>query len=187
VRLDHLLSKEHLAPACRVRRPGPRLRRTPGEWCSRVEHRLWPSRPLSRCLYSRFAGSERAGWGCGGLTRCWVLRERAEARTPSGRRRDCGPGSVAGRLRSGGPPHGCGAGTDRWRRSRPSLENCTVDASIFSICGQVFKGTRWMPWHQEPKKDVGACDKPRGVGNRTLIRGSPNGETRLESCPVTRT
>ncbi len=27
------------------------------------------------------------------------------------------------------------------------FENCTVDASI---CGQVFKGARWMPWHQEP-------------------------------------
>jgi len=24
-----------------------------------------------------------------------------------------------------------------------------------------------MPWHQEPKKDVGACDKPRLVGNQT--------------------
>ena len=24
------------------------------------------------------------------------------------------------------------------------LENWTVDASI---CGQVFKGARWMPWH----------------------------------------
>ena len=77
----------------------------------------------------------------------------------------------------------------------PLLENCTVDASIFvseafcllhHVVWQVFKGTRWMPWHQEPKKDVGACDKPRGVGNRTLIRGFPNGETRLESCPVTR-
>ena len=34
------------------------------------------------------------------------------------------------------------------------LENCTVDASIFFI-GQVFKGARWMPWHQEPMKDVG--------------------------------
>jgi hypothetical protein len=36
-----------------------------------------------------------------------------------------------------------------------------------------------MPWHQEPMKDVGTCDKPRGVGNRTVIRGFPNGETRL--------
>jgi hypothetical protein len=26
-------------------------------------------------------------------------------------------------------------------------------------------------------KDVGACDMPRGVGNQTLIRGFPNGET----------
>ncbi len=81
------------------------------------------------------------------------------------------------------------------------VENCIVDASIlkrsnfldrpgsgfcpglvFSICflifcGQVFKGTRWMPWHQEPKKDVGICDKPGGVDNRTVIPGCPNGET----------
>jgi len=42
-----------------------------------------------------------------------------------------------------------------------------------------------MPWHQEPKKDVEACDKPREAGNRAVIRGFPNGETRLESCPVT--
>jgi len=50
---------------------------------------------------------------------------------------------------------------------------------------QVYKGTRWMPWHQEPKKDVGICDKPRGVDNQTVIRGFPNGETRLEASPVT--
>jgi hypothetical protein len=59
---------------------------------------------------------------------------------------------------------------------RPYFENCTVDASIICSC-QVDKGTRWMPWHQEPMKDVGTCDKPRGVGNQTLIRGFPNGET----------
>jgi len=41
-----------------------------------------------------------------------------------------------------------------------------------------------MPRHQEPKKDVGTCDKPRGVGNRTMSRGCPNGETRRESCRV---
>ena len=66
----------------------------------------------------------------------------------------------------------------RWcvRRDRPYLENCTVDASI-NCSRQVNKGTRWMPWHQEPKKDVGACDKPREVGNQTLIRGFPNRET----------
>lgn len=25
-----------------------------------------------------------------------------------------------------------------------------------------------MPWHQEPKKDVGICDKPGVVDNRTF-------------------
>ena len=34
-------------------------------------------------------------------------------------------------------------------------------------------------------KDVGACEKPRGAGKHATIRGCPNGETRLESCPVT--
>src|SRR3546814_11265090 len=64
------------------------------------------------------------------------------------------------------------------------FENYTVDASIF-VARQATKGTWWMPWHQEPMKDVGACDKPRGVGNRALFRGFPNGETQMESCPVT--
>jgi hypothetical protein len=63
------------------------------------------------------------------------------------------------------------------------FENCTVDASI---CGQVFKGARWMPWHQEPMKDVGGHDSPRGVVNQALIRGFPNGETRQSSWAVTR-
>ncbi len=42
---------------------------------------------------------------------------------------------------------------------------------------EVFKGVRWMPWHREPMKDVGICDKPGGVDNRTVIPGCPNGET----------
>jgi hypothetical protein len=76
----------------------------------------------------------------------------------------------------------------------PFLENCTVDASISCFCDiqkqcvillcQVFKGTRWMPWYQEPMKDVGACDKPRGVGSQTVIRGCPNGETWRPSWAV---
>src|SRR5829696_4875610 len=60
---------------------------------------------------------------------------------------------------------------------------------LFVLClcvwRQAMKGVWWMPWHQEPMKDVGACDKPWGVGNRAVIRGCPNGETWLESCPVT--
>ena len=70
------------------------------------------------------------------------------------------------------------------------FENCTVDASIFVFCVlfcccEVFMGAWWMPWHQEPMKDVVACDKPRGVGERALIRGCPNGETRQSSWTVT--
>jgi hypothetical protein len=53
------------------------------------------------------------------------------------------------------------------------------------LCGQVVKGARWMPWHQEPMKDVGACDMPRGAGNRAVIRGFPNGGTRRPSWVVT--
>lgn len=78
-----------------------------------------------------------------------------------------------------------GVGVIIWWGCRPYVENYTVDASIFIFVAQVFKGARWMPWHQEPKKDVGICDKPRGVDNQTLIRGFPNGETRLEASPVT--
>src|SRR5689334_9160231 len=78
----------------------------------------------------------------------------------------------------------CTAQAKNWWRRRPYLENYTVDASIF-VARQATKGTWWMPWHQEPMKDVGACDKPREVGNQALIRGFPNGETQLESCPVT--
>ena len=66
------------------------------------------------------------------------------------------------------------------------LENCTKAKRV--ICTdraygrggahrQDAKGTRWMPWHQEPMKDVDGCDKPRGAAERALIRGFPNGET----------
>src|SRR3954471_6390514 len=66
-------------------------------------------------------------------------------------------------------------------RSFPSGGGCAV-----FLCGQVVKGTRWMPGHQEPMKDVGGCDKPRGAVNRALIRGFPNGGTPHQSCGVTR-
>ena len=36
---------------------------------------------------------------------------------------------------------------------------------------------------QEPMKDVGICDKPRGVDNQTVIRGISEWETRLEAVP----
>jgi hypothetical protein len=151
-------------------------------------------------------GVGRNGSGRGmGWTRCWVLKERA-LRPLLGAcavRPGCRVGLgcffwITGPVP---PPRVWGGGW--W--ARLLFENCTVDASIsetrdphegsrfpgflvwvfcFSVaiclivsCVQVFKGIRWMPWHQEPMKDVGACDMPRGVGNQTLIRGCPNGET----------
>src|SRR4051794_5616940 len=51
------------------------------------------------------------------------------------------------------------------------LENCTAGANVngYHRPGlepgldhrQDTKGTRWMPWHQESKKGVDGCDKPR--------------------------
>jgi hypothetical protein len=75
-------------------------------------------------------------------------------------------------------------------RPSPDLENCTVGQRVresmsprthlgitelsrerpqLSVAGtrkssdhrQDIKGTRWMPWHQESKKGVDDCDKPR--------------------------
>jgi hypothetical protein len=46
-------------------------------------------------------------------------------------------------------------------RSRPRL-TAWSDAGG----GQATKGTGWMPWRQEPMKDVEGCEKLRGVANR---------------------
>ena len=137
-----------------------------------------------------------AWWGFAASAHCWVLRGQRPA-----------PLWGWGFLLVGGPAHaapcGCGGGG-----VRVVVENCTVDASIFVLCcvlsncfvpvgrdcvrddvgwcvGQVVKGARWMPGHQEPMKDVGGCDIPRGVANRAVIRGCPNGVTRHSSWGVT--
>jgi len=47
------------------------------------------------------------------------------------------------------------------------------------------KGLRWMPWRQVPMKDVGHCEKLRGVVNRRYIRRYPNGETHCGEPAVT--
>ena len=52
-----------------------------------------------------------------------------------------------------------------------------VCASILFLWWSSECGIRWMPWHQAPMKDVGGRDSPRGVVNRAVIRGCPNGET----------
>ena len=152
MRLDHLLSKEQLARLLRRSRPEPFLGRM-----SRDGSSLWSTGYLvssSAKSVSTSSGTEK--WSAVTVWSSTLLG-------PEGTGVPSGP--VAFR-------RGCGGA----RRDRPYLENCTVDASI-NCSRQVNKGTRWMPWHQEPKKDVGACDKPREVGNQTLIRGFPNRET----------
>ena len=99
-------------------------------------------------------------------------------------------------MRAGVRGGGCGVGV--WL----CVECCIVDASIFErlvwcpcdavvgvvrvVCGEVCKGTWWMSGHQEPMKDVGGRDSPRGVVNQAVIRGCPNGETQHPSWGVTR-
>jgi hypothetical protein len=116
-----------------------------------------------RLFFTSTASAWNVGDGRSCRARCWVSEGMA-VRLPS----VAGPSELALR---GGVMGG-------WSL----FENCTVDASI---CGQVFKGARWMPWHQEPMKDVGGHDSPRGVVNQALIRGFPNGETRQSSWAVT--
>ena len=110
-------------------------------------------------------------WGCGCCRR--VVGFSIIGRPP-----DCMGGVVVG-------PH--------WSRVLPvggcsglvGVVFCELHSGREHLCGQVFKGARWMPWHQEPKKDVGICDKPRGADNQAVIRGCPNGETRQDECLVT--
>ena len=40
------------------------------------------------------------------------------------------------------------------------------DPWVRSRGGQATKGTGWMPWRQEPMKDVAGCEQPRGVASR---------------------
>ena len=61
-------------------------------------------------------------------------------------------------------------------RARAHLENSIATSNVF-FPNQENKGTRWMPWRQEPMKDVGGCDKPGGDADQSLIPGFPNGET----------
>ena len=40
----------------------------------------------------------------------------------------------------------------------------------------------WMPRLEKAMKDVAICDKPREADKQALIRGFPNGETRLREA-----
>src|SRR5262245_66637001 len=72
----------------------------------------------------------------------------------------------------------CGS---RRARARAHLENSIV-AKASVLYDQEIKGTRWMPWRQEPMKDVGGCDRPGEAADQSLIPGFPNGETYAWYC-----
>ena len=125
MRLDHLLSKEHFY------RFGGQRARTPA---------------TVRCWFAH-------GWNVdysalGGSPASSVLHLVCVERVLVGGRVSgtlLGPeGTAARSVSSGADPselRPCWVGVvGGWSL----LENCTVDASI---CGQVFKGARWMPWH----------------------------------------
>ena len=158
---------------------------------------LLPARSLVRIALRCGVGTGSGRDGVGAKTHCWVLREQphlgcggffgSKPAPVAFRGGGCGDGRrAAGPAQSahgfvGGWVSGTGGGPGRCLRTAQWTR-----ASLFSVV-EVYKGTGWMPWHQEPKKDVVACDMPRGVGKRTVIRGSPNGETPYQSCGTTRT
>ena len=52
------------------------------------------------------------------------------------------------------------------KRAQPKTIICEAQAmkfylKKFKLIGQAKKSIRWMPWHQEPMKDVITCEKPR--------------------------
>jgi hypothetical protein len=178
VRLDHLLSKEQLADGLRTGCPWFCFEdvRSSADQLTSGTSTIWSARKQE--LVSTVVRLVRPAWN--------LEQERASIPGtllgPEGSSDRFSPGHSSRELPNGRTRPPGQRGSEEWRR--PYLENYTVDASIF-VARQATKGTWWMPWHQEPMKDVGACDKPRGVGNRAVIRGFPNGETQLESCPVT--
>ena len=187
MRLDHLLSKEHL-PLRSTDRSGQshdrdeRSRVVAQGW--NVDD--WPSGDRHRFSTAR-KSTERAEPGSRRHARCWVLRDRPgdradlEGLAPTPQQR-LGRGadrtlrttqwtrasSIEG-VRQGRLDH-----NDLLHWSCPPSQDGRHDSYS---CGQVSKSKRWMPWHLEPKKDVAICDKPRGADKRASIPGCPNGET----------
>ena len=100
---------------------------------------------------------------------------------PCGASRDRGSRSAA---RCRAQPSSVGA-HDRTRPLRTAERARASLKETVQVNSQATKSQRWMPWRQMPMKDVGGCEKPRGAVDQALIRGYPNGETRLGSCPVT--
>ena len=100
----------------------------------------------------------------------------------------CSPSAPGTNVEPLGEPFHCHSGLgsctlhglERWCRPLRTAEQAR--ASLFF---QATKSQRWMPWRQEPMKDVGDCEKPRGAVYLASIRGCPNGETQHSSWSVT--
>ena len=131
MRLDHLLSKEHVAHGHRAGRSGSsfRGRMSRGEQCSLVERRLFGLlvRERSSVLPNHLVWGRRgtsSGSGREGQAHCWVLRDRVFEPLRATATTNC-PACERGKR---------GFGVE----SRPYLENYTVDASIFEMTFESF-------------------------------------------------
>jgi hypothetical protein len=47
----------------------------------------------------------------------------------------------------------------------PERPPCNLPVGLVAEGGQATQGTRWMPWRQEPMKDVVGSEMPRGAAN----------------------
>jgi hypothetical protein len=52
----------------------------------------------------------------------------------------------------------------QWPRTHAKSEELTK--CMEDQLDQANKSIGWMPWHQEPKKDVVSCEKPWGAASR---------------------
>ena len=170
MRLDHLLSKEHLASGrpvmgwLEVSRPvvpAERVGDGARGWnidCGRLTSWWRPSTPGPSGFWVGTVGC----WGGVGWARCWVLREQPEGcfiRVATSLVPACGWGWGSGgcglvplrrtthalvRKRWGvGRRWGEGACSGRSLRTA----QWTRASFLNDFCGQVYKGTGWMPWH----------------------------------------
>ena len=129
MRLDHLLSKEHL----HSRKLGARARhrRVFGGGTLMGGTLTWGANAPSIMSTAGLPEWKRVGDAETFQTRCWVLRGRLSVL--SGQDRD-DPGRA--------PPHRTsriGGQAVVMGAVRPNVENCTVDASIFSICDKLLR------------------------------------------------
>ncbi len=60
----------------------------------------------------------------------------------------------------------CGAREAAFAAGRSTVFVCGWFLCVTQAQRVRNKGIRWMPWHQEAKKDVARCEKPWGAASR---------------------